>query len=136
MKEKTIDMTETVLCPAREIPRLAPRDVVVCGGGPAGCAAAIAAARQALNVLLVEGQGQLGGMGTSGLVSHWLGGRRTDGTWVVGGIFRELSREAAEQGIALLPVVEAGRIADPLPHHGAVGDRQPDLPGTGGQRRA
>lgn len=63
MKEKTIDMTETVLCPAREIPRLAPRDVVVCGGGPAGCAAAIAAARQALNVLLVEGQGQLGGMG-------------------------------------------------------------------------
>lgn len=82
-------------------------DVVVCGGGPAGCAAAIAAARAGLRVLLVEAQGQLGGMGTSGLVAHWLGGRSRDCRhWVVGGLFRELSLEAAERGIALLPTPE------------------------------
>ena len=93
----------------RSLPVTDPCEVAVCGGGPAGCTAAIAAARQGLSVLLIEGQGQLGGMGTSGLVSHWLGGRKANGDWVVGGIFRELSCEAAEQGIALLPVAEAGQ---------------------------
>lgn len=89
---------------AREIPVLGEYDVIVCGGGPAGCAAAIAAARQGLNTLLIEGQGQLGGMGTSGLVSHWLGGRTNDcQRWVVGGIFKELSLEGVRRGAALLP---------------------------------
>ena len=46
-------------------------------------------------------------MGTSGMVSHWLGGRTYDcKNWVVGGIFRELSLSAVEQGIALLPQPE------------------------------
>ncbi len=78
-------------------------DVIVAGGGTAGCAAALAAARQGLRVLVLENQGQLGGTGTSALVSHWLGGRTGDGRWVVGGIFRELSLEAAREGIALIP---------------------------------
>lgn len=79
-------------------------EVVVCGGGPAGTAAALAAARRGARVLLVERQAQLGGMATSGLVSHWLGGRRhRDGAWVVGGIFRELSEGAAARGWALIP---------------------------------
>ena len=79
-------------------------DVVVCGGGPAGVAAALAARRAGLTVLLVEGQGQLGGMGISALVSHWLGGRTSDcKQWVVGGIFRNLVEGAAERGIALIP---------------------------------
>lgn len=85
-------------------------DVVVCGGGPTGTVAAIAAKRMRLSVLLLEGEGQLGGMGTSGLVSHWLGGRTYDCTqWVVGGLFQELSTEAAEKGITLLPKPEQGR---------------------------
>ena len=79
-------------------------DVVVCGGGPAGIAAALAARQAGLTVLLVEGQGQLGGMGISALVSHWLGGRTSDcRQWVVGGIFRSLAEGAAERGIALIP---------------------------------
>jgi len=81
-------------------------DLVVCGGGPSGCAASLAAARQGLKVLLIENQGQLGGTGTSGLVSHWLGGRKSNGEWVVGGIFKELAEDAAQSGFALIPQLD------------------------------
>jgi glycine/D-amino acid oxidase-like deaminating enzyme len=47
------------------------RDVIVIGGGPAGCAAATAAARDGARTLLIEATGALGGMGTSGLVPSW-----------------------------------------------------------------
>lgn len=46
-------------------------DVIVIGGGPAGCTAAISAAREGAKTLLIEGMGQLGGMGTLGLVPAW-----------------------------------------------------------------
>jgi hypothetical protein len=44
-------------------------DLVVAGGGPAGAAAAICAARLGAKVLLVESTGCMGGMGSSGLVT-------------------------------------------------------------------
>lgn len=44
-------------------------DVIVCGGGPAGCAAAIGAAREGAKALLLEASGMLGGMATNGLVN-------------------------------------------------------------------
>jgi len=46
-------------------------DVIVAGGGPAGCAAATAAAREGARTLLVEATGCLGGAATSGLVPAW-----------------------------------------------------------------
>lgn len=46
-------------------------EVIVAGGGPAGCAAAIAAARKGAKTLLIEATGCLGGMGTMGLVPAW-----------------------------------------------------------------
>lgn len=46
-------------------------DVIVVGGGPAGCTAAIAAAREGAKTLLVEATGQLGGMGTTGMIPAW-----------------------------------------------------------------
>ena len=46
-------------------------DVIVVGGGPGGCTAAISAAREGAKTLLIEAMGQLGGMGTSGLVPAW-----------------------------------------------------------------
>ncbi|EIQ00272.1 Pyridine nucleotide-disulfide oxidoreductase [Opitutaceae bacterium TAV1] len=46
-------------------------DVFVCGGGPAGIAAAVSAAREGARVTLVEAHGCLGGVWTSGCLS-WL----------------------------------------------------------------
>ena len=46
-------------------------DVIVVGGGPGGCAAAISAAREGAKTLLIEAMGQLGGMGTAGMVPAW-----------------------------------------------------------------
>ena len=46
-------------------------DVIVVGGGPAGCAAAIAAAREGAQTLLIESTGALGGSGTVALVPSW-----------------------------------------------------------------
>ena len=54
--------------PAKEIAVLCTYDVVVCGGGPAGCAAAIAARSQGARVLLLEKGGYLGGAAVSQLV--------------------------------------------------------------------
>jgi FAD-dependent oxidoreductase family protein len=53
----------------RELGVLGEVDVLVCGGGPAGTAAAIAAARTGASTLLVEQYGYLGGMSTAGLVT-------------------------------------------------------------------
>lgn len=46
-------------------------DVIIVGGGPAGCTAAASAAREGAKTLLIEATGILGGMGTSGLVPAW-----------------------------------------------------------------
>lgn len=48
-------------------------DVVVIGSGPAGIGAAIAAVRGGAKVILIEQGGDLGGISTSGLMSHWTG---------------------------------------------------------------
>lgn len=56
---------------SKQIPLNASYDVIVVGGGPAGCTAAAAAAREGARTLLVEATGCLGGMGTSGLVPAW-----------------------------------------------------------------
>ncbi len=53
----------------RRVPVEEGYDVVVAGGGPAGVAAAVCAARLGARVFLAEAMGCLGGMGTSGLVS-------------------------------------------------------------------
>ena len=52
----------------RDVDIIAEADVVVAGGGPAGVAAAVSAARQGVRVVLIERYGCLGGMATGGLV--------------------------------------------------------------------
>lgn len=55
----------------QELPVVDQADVVVCGGGPAGVAAAVAAARTGASTRLLEVHGCLGGIWTSGLLV-WL----------------------------------------------------------------
>ena len=64
-------------------------DVFVAGGGPAGIAAAIAAARQGSRVYLAEAGGSFGGLGTIGLVPSFA--QFTDGEhFLADGIGREV----------------------------------------------
>ena len=48
-------------------------DVLVLGSGPSGFAAAYTAAKSGASVILVEQSGDVGGISTSGLMSHWTG---------------------------------------------------------------
>ena len=56
---------------SREVPLNDSYEVIVAGGGPAGCAAAAASASTGAKTLLIEASGVLGGMGTSGMVPAW-----------------------------------------------------------------
>ena len=68
-------------------------DVIVAGGGPAGCAAATAAAQEGARVLLIESTGNLGGLGTSGMVPAWC--PFTDGEKIIyRGLAEKVFREA------------------------------------------
>ena len=66
-------MTRTLTEAARQTPLWGEYDVVVLGGGPAGMAAAVAAARAGRKTLLVERYGFLGGMGTAAGVTNFCG---------------------------------------------------------------
>ena len=59
--------------PAREIPVAGECDVLVAGGGPAGIAAAIGAARNGAKTILLESKGTVGGIWTNGLLGCLLG---------------------------------------------------------------
>ncbi len=63
----------TISEPSRNTELFGSFDVVVLGGGPAGIAAAVAAARGGASVLLVERYGFLGGMGTAAGVTNFCG---------------------------------------------------------------
>jgi len=62
-----------------EAPIIHRTDVLVCGGGPAGCAAAIYAARAGAKTMLLENMPFLGGVWTVVGVSHYIQGHDRDG---------------------------------------------------------
>ncbi len=78
-------------------------DLIVCGGGPAGVAAALAAARRGARTLLLERYGFCGGMATAALVNPWAGhefaepGTRRKGS-LIGGLFKEICQELRDRG--------------------------------------
>ena len=65
----------TIRLPELDVPVLADVDIVVVGGGTSGACAAIAAARQGSDVLVLEYQEGLGGVGTLGLIGRPYHGR-------------------------------------------------------------
>nr|WP_225705418.1 FAD-dependent oxidoreductase [Bradyrhizobium cenepequi] len=66
-------MPKTIEEPARRVPIYGEYEVAVLGGGPAGIAAAVAAARAGRRTLLIERYGFLGGMGTAAGVTNFCG---------------------------------------------------------------
>ena len=91
-------MPKTITVNNQALPILLETDVLVCGGGPGGTAAALAAARQGARVAIIERYNHLGGLATGGLVlvlPHFVdNGRQTIGG--VGLEQRERMREVGE----------------------------------------
>lgn len=87
--------------PSRTIPVAAEADVLVCGAGPAGIGAAIGAARAGCgNVMLIESGNAVGGVSTTGMMSHWTGSTESP-------LLEEIC--AAQAASVLLPEGEAGK---------------------------
>jgi len=86
-------------------------DIVVIGGGSAGVAAAVAAARLGAKVALVERYGFLGGAATNALIMTYDGFlyRREQPEWAVGGIGRELLDRLAKFSSPVEPVLSPNR---------------------------
>lgn len=74
---------------ARSLPVTAQVDVLVLGAGPAGVSAAVSAAREGAKTMLIEQLGDVGGIATSGLMSHWTGNTK-------GGIYEEILERSAD----------------------------------------
>lgn len=91
----------TIQEPAREIPVKYEVDVVVAGSGPAGFSAALSAARAGAKTLIIEQFGDIGGVSTVGLMSHWTGGTK-------GGLYEEILDRTNDLANGMAPA-KAGR---------------------------
>ena len=85
-------------------------DVAVCGGGVAGCAAAIAAARSGMKTVLIEKQCILGGLATSGLIYIYLPICDGKGNKVMGGIPEEMLKRCTAYSPFELPEAWGGPV--------------------------
>jgi hypothetical protein len=88
-----------IIEPERQTPVKYRADVVIVGGGTAGCIAAIAAARTGADTVLVERFASLGGCPTTGRCAH-LGNKFIDHQkrQIIGGIAEEVLRKVVDNG--------------------------------------
>jgi len=115
--------SSTVLEPQRSIPLDGACDVVVVGGGIAGVAAAIAAARQGVSVILIEKQFGLGGLATLGHVVKYLPLCDGYGKQVMGGLAEELLHRSVIE-LRGVPLPSAGFV--PVPECWSNDDNLPE----------
>ncbi len=98
-----MEAVRTVMEQSREIPVAGEADVLVVGGGLAGVAAALAAARCGAKVILLEKSIVLGGLATLGHVCIYLPLDDGDGHKIYGGLAEELLHECIRYGYDDLP---------------------------------
>lgn len=87
----------------RSTPVKAETEVLVIGGGSAGVSAAVAAARNGADVVLVERLGYLGGLATGGLIILLLTLDDGRGRQVIGGLCQEVTDRLQQRGAAYFP---------------------------------
>lgn len=97
------EAAQSVLEPQRRLPVLAETDVAVVGGGIAGVAAAVAAARLGVKVCLFEKESLPGGLATLGNVVVYLPLCDGYGAQVSGGLSEELLRLSVRQRPNAIP---------------------------------
>ena len=116
-------MLETILEEARSIPVLGSYDVVVAGGGIAGVAAALAAARTGATVCLLEKACALGGLATLGNVVYFLPLCDGFGQQVCGGICEELLRISVDDVHEPMPAIRLKPIPEAWRNNGKLEDK-------------
>lgn len=87
----------------RTLSEKAQYDVIVCGGGVAGVAAAITAAQQGKSVLLLEKSNILGGLSTLGLVNLFVPMCNGYGKQIIFGLCEKWVRLSAKYGYHTIP---------------------------------
>lgn len=97
---------ETIAMPSTDVPVVHRSDVVVVGGGPAGVAAAISAARTGASVTLLERYASLGGLASGGMVLV-LDDMSNGPEITVTGVVAEYVERLAKKGLAVFPPEEA-----------------------------
>jgi hypothetical protein len=100
---KPLSNMQTIFEPAGEVRVCRECDVLVVGGGPAGFAAAIAAARNGARTVLVERYGHLGGMVSGGLVIIIMPMSDGTGEQQIAGICQEIIDRLDSMGAAIHP---------------------------------
>ena len=98
--------------PVRSTPVKAETQVLVIGGGSAGVSAAVAAARQGAEVILVERLGYLGGLASGGMIILLLTLDDGRGRQVVGGLCQEVTERLDQRGAAQFPSQDEWGSAD------------------------
>lgn len=88
---------------SRSIPVKKGYDVIVCGGGVAGVAAAVSAAQNGLSTLLLEKSNILGGLGTLGLINFFVPMCNGRGKQIIFGLAEKWLRMSAELGWDTVP---------------------------------
>ena len=86
-------------------------DIIVCGGGVAGVAAAVSAAKNGFSTLILEKSNILGGLGTLGLINLFVPMCNGRGKQIIFGLAEKWLRLSAELGWDTIP--EAWREGEP-----------------------